>query len=131
MIEDGDEIGTGIVRASKVNLTIKKCLFEIQAVLFKEDNNPPSSNDTLNNIASRNSNSNGKLSSLNIKQFYGNPLEYQSLWESFRAAVHENDTLRDITKFNRLKSYLKGQVLSAISGISLFEENYSEAIEIL
>ena len=66
MTEDGDEIGTGIVRASEVNLTIRKCLFEIQAVFLKEDNNPPSSNDTLNNIASRNSNPNGKLSSLNI-----------------------------------------------------------------
>ena len=95
-----------------------------------KDNNPPSSNDTLNKIASRNSNLNGKLSRLNIKQFYGNPLEYQSFWDSFRAAVHENDTLRDITKFNNLKSYLKGQALSAISGISLSEENYSEAIEI-
>ena len=30
-----------------------------------------------------------------------------------------------------LKSYLKGQALSAISGISLSEENYLEAIEIL
>ena len=34
-------------------------------------------------------------------------------------------------KFNYLKSYLKGQALSAISGISLSEETYSEAIEIL
>ena len=131
MIEDKDEIGTDIDRASEVDLTIKECLFEIQAVLLKKDNNPPSSNDTPNNIMSRNSNSNGKLPSLNIKQFYGNPLEYQSFWDSFRAAVHENDTLRDITKFNYLKSHLKGQALSAISGISLSEENYSEAIEIL
>ena len=131
MIEDKDEIGTDIDRASEVDLTIKECLFEIQAVLLKKDNNPPSSNDTPNNIMSRNSNSNGKLPSLNIKQFYGNPLESQSFWDSFRAAVHENDTFRDITKFNYLKSYLKVQALSAITGISLSEENYSEAIEIL
>ena len=69
LIENEDEIGTAIGRASKVDLTIRECLFEIQAVLFKKDNNPPSSNDTLNNIASRNSNSNGKLPSLNIKNF--------------------------------------------------------------
>ena len=100
LIEDENELGTDIDRASKVDLTIKECLFEIQAVLSKKDNNPPSSNDTLNKIASISSNSNGKLPSLNIKQFYGNPLEHQSLWESFRAAVHENDILRDITKFN-------------------------------
>ena len=130
LIENEDEIGTDIERASEVDLTIE-CLFEIQAVLLKKDNHTPSSNETPNNIASRNSNSNGKPPSLNIKQFYGNTLEYQSFWDSFRAAVHENDTLRDITTFNYLKSYLKGHALSAISGISLSEENYSEAIEIL
>ena len=69
LIENEDEIGTAIGRASNVDLTIRECLFEIQAVLFKKDNNPPSSNDTLNNTASRNSNSNGKLPSLNIKNF--------------------------------------------------------------
>ena len=106
LIEDEDEIGTDIDRASEVDLTIKQCLFEIQAVLLKKNNNPPSSNDTPNNIAWRNSNLHGKLPSLNIKQFYGNPLEYQSFWDSFRGAVHENNTLRDITKFNYLKSYL-------------------------
>ena len=131
LIEDEDETGTDIDRAIEVDLTTKECLFEIQAVLLKNDNNPPSSNDTLNNIASRNSNSNGKLPSLKVKQFYGNLLEHQSFWDSFRATVHENDTLRDITKFSYLKSYLEGQSLSAISGISLSEENYSEAIEIL
>ena len=112
-------------------MTIKECLFEIEAVLLKKDNNSPSSNDTSNNIASRNYNSNGKLPSLNRKQFYGNRLEYQNFWDSFRAAVHENDTLRDITMFNYLKSYLKGQAVSAISRIFLLEENYLEAIEIL
>ena len=81
LIEDENELGTDIDRASKVDLTIKECLFEIQAVLSKKDNNPPSSNDTLNKIASISSNSNGKLPSLNIKQFYGNPLEHQSFWE--------------------------------------------------
>ena len=126
-----DKIGTDIDRASEVDLTIKDQLFETRAVLFKKDNNPPSSNDTPTNIVSRSSNSNGKLPSLNIKQFYGNRLEHQSFWDSFRAAVHENDTSRNITKFNYLKSYLKRQALSAISGISLPEENYSEAIKIL
>ena len=130
MIEDEDETGTDIDRASEVDLTIKECLSEIQAVLLKKNNNPPPSNDTPNNIAWRNSNSNGKLPSLNIKQFYGNPLEYQSFWDSSRGAVHENSTLTDITKFNYLKSYLKRQALSAISGISLSGKNYSEATEI-
>ena len=40
LIEHEDEIGTDIDKASEVDLTIKKCLFEIQVVLFKKDNNP-------------------------------------------------------------------------------------------
>ena len=131
LIEVEYEIRSDIDRACEADLTVKECLFEIHAVLSKKDNNPPSSNDTPNSIALRSSNSNGKLPSLNVKQFYGNLLEYQSFWDSFRAAVHENDTLRDIIKFNYLKSYLQGQPLSVISGISLSEANYSEAIDIL
>ena len=107
LIKDKDEIRTDIDRVNEVDLTIKKFLFKIQAVLLKKENNPSSSKETPNNIASRNSNSNEKLPSLKIKQFCGNLLEYQRFWEPFRAAVHENDTLRDITKFNYLNSYLK------------------------
>ena len=65
---------------------------------------------TLLTTASRSSNSNGKLLSLNIKQFYGKPLEYQSFWDPFRAAAHENDTLSNITKFNYFKSYLRDKL---------------------
>ena len=76
LIEDEDGIRTDINGQSEVDLTIKEGLFEIQVVLLKKGNNPLLSNDTANNIAPRNFNSNGKLRSLNIKQFYGNPLEY-------------------------------------------------------
>ena len=48
LIEDEDEIGTDHDRASEVDLTLKEYLFEIQAVLLKQDNNPPSSNGTPN-----------------------------------------------------------------------------------
>ena len=76
LIEDEDGIRTDINGQSEVDLTIKEGLFEIQVVLLKKGNNLLLSNDTANNIAPRNFNSNGKLRSLNIKQFYGNPLEY-------------------------------------------------------
>ena len=35
LIEDEDKIGTDIDRSSEADLTIKECLFEIQAVLSK------------------------------------------------------------------------------------------------
>ena len=53
------------------------------------------------------------------------------VWDSFRAAIHENDSLKNITKFNYLISYLKGPTKAAISGILITESNYLEAVELL
>ena len=60
-----------------------------------------------------------KLPNLSLKTFNGNPLEYQSFWDCFKATVHQNDSLEDLTKFNYLRSYLQGQALAAIDGLSL------------
>ena len=75
--------------------------------------------------------SNGNLPSLSVKTFYGNPLEFSSSWGSFKAAIHENDSLRNIIKFNYLISYLKGPAKAAILGILITESNYLEAVELL
>ena len=47
-----------------------------------------------------------KLPKLSLKTFNGNPLEYQSFWNCFKAAVHQNDSLEDLTELNYLRSYL-------------------------
>ena len=68
-------------------------------------------------------NSNSK--NLSIKCFSGNPIEYQSFFDSFRAAIHENNSLKNITKF------LRGLALASISSLCLTSENYNQAIETL
>ena len=45
-----------------------------------------------------------RLPKIEIKPFHGNPIEFQSFWDSFEATIHLNDSLEDVTKF----SYLKG-----------------------
>ena len=52
-------------------------------------------------------------------------------WQSFESAVHKNETLSDIDKFNYLKSKLDGEASRAIAGLALSNENYSVAIQIL
>ena len=54
-----------------------------------------------------------KLPKLKIKNFNGNPLEFQSFWDSFDAMVNSAD-LEAVTKFMYLKSYLRGPALSSI-----------------
>jgi hypothetical protein len=51
--------------------------------------------------------------------------------EQFSAAVHENDDVSKVDKFNNLRSLLDGVAASAIQGFSLTKENYDAAIELL
>lgn len=68
---------------------------------------------------------NAKLPKLYIKKFTGDPKEWQSFWDSFSSAVHTDKAL------NYLRSLLEGAALSAITGHSLTEPNYTNAIDIL
>ena len=49
-----------------------------------------------------------RLPKLILPTFDGNPLYWQSFWDSYRAAVHDNPSLSDIQKFNYLRVQLRG-----------------------
>ena len=52
-------------------------------------------------------------------------------WDQFECTVHRNTKLSDIEKFSYLKGKLYGQAQSAISGLTLSNENYDVAVDIL
>ncbi len=54
-----------------------------------------------------------------------------AFYDSYTAAVHSNDTLSKVDKFNYLKTLLEGSAASAIAGFSLTEENYDTALKLL
>ena len=72
-----------------------------------------------------------KLPKLNPPVFCGNPLDWQSFWDSFEAAVHRNPSLNGIQKFNYLKAQLKNEALHAIMGFQLTNSNYEQAVTLL
>ena len=72
-----------------------------------------------------------KLPKLELKKFYGNPVEWAPFWDSFNSAVHQNSSISDVNKFNYLKSLIQGQAANTISGFSLTGENYKEAVRLL
>ena len=72
-----------------------------------------------------------KLPKLTLKQFDGQPCEWQAFWDSFKCAIHENPGLSDVDKFNYLKSLLEKSAAATIEGLSLTESNYEIAIELL
>ena len=71
-----------------------------------------------------------KLPKLVLKKFSGDPKTWQEWWDSFKVAVHENG-ISDVEKFNHLRSLVEGAAYATIAGLSLTEENYKTAIDLL
>ena len=72
-----------------------------------------------------------RLPKLALPIFTGNPLKWQTFWDSYKAAVHDNHSLCDIQKFNYLKAHLAEDAARSIEGIPLTETNYTQTIKIL
>ena len=72
-----------------------------------------------------------KLPKLSLHSFSGEITQWLPFWDSFKSAVHSNDQLTGVDKSNYLKSLLTGTALECISGLTLSDANYQEAVAIL
>ena len=72
-----------------------------------------------------------RLPKIDLIGFSGNRLQWIEFWDSFESAIHKNEKLSPIDKFNYLKGKLTGEARNAIAGLSLSNETYNVAIKIL
>ena len=72
-----------------------------------------------------------KLPKIFMRKLSGNPLEFQSFWGIFAAAIDSNTQLSNINKFEYLKGLLRGQAEAAIAGLAMKEDNYKIAVDFL
>jgi hypothetical protein len=66
-----------------------------------------------------------------LPRFSGDIMKWTTFWDSYKSAVHSNDELSDVDKFNYLKSLLERTAYEAIAGLTLSSANYAEAVDIL
>ena len=72
-----------------------------------------------------------RLPKLTLPIFSGDPLTWQTFWDSFNAAIHANPSLSGVQKFNYLKAQLQGDAARTIAGLPLTEVNYQHSIALL
>jgi len=72
-----------------------------------------------------------RLPKLTLPTFSGDPLSWQTFWDSFSAAVDSRPSLGTIQKFNYLLAQLQGNAARTIAGLPLTEANYSQSILLL
>nr|XP_002167985.3 uncharacterized protein LOC100211061 [Hydra vulgaris] len=77
------------------------------------------------------SNNNIKLPPLKLSTFSGKPEEWQTFYENFECAIHNNNDLSPIQKLNYLRNLLDGKALKTISGLALTNDNYHTSLELL
>ena len=72
-----------------------------------------------------------RLPKIQLPEFSGDPHAWQGFWDQYQVAIHNNMRISDIDKFNYLKRCLRGESLSAVSGLTLNSDNYKEEVDIL
>ena len=72
-----------------------------------------------------------KLPKINLRPFSGDPINFQSFFDSFKIAIDDNNKLSSIDKINYLCNLLNGAAAAVIQGLPLTSENYEAAKAIL
>lgn len=72
-----------------------------------------------------------RLPKLTLPRFRGDVTSWNTFWDSFDSAIHSNQSISKIDKFNYLKSLLDGQAARVIQGLNLTTTNYDSAITLL
>ena len=58
-------------------------------------------------------------------------MKWQSFWDAFKSAIHNNAHLNAVDKINYMRSFLEGRARKVVEGFDLTEANYVNAIELL
>ncbi len=104
---------------------------EVLPVNLNQTVNTSTSIPSVNPTVSNSSYSMSRLPKLALPTFDGNPLGWQSFWDSFCTAVHDNPYLSNVQKLNYLRAQLSGEASRSIAGFPLTENNYTESIKLL
>ncbi|GFX68380.1 DUF1758 domain-containing protein [Trichonephila clavipes] len=67
-----------------------------------------------------------------ITRFYGDDAsKWLTFWNSFETAVHNNESLNKVDKFNYLKAHLGGSAFNTVEDFPISAKAYDEAVELL
>ena len=115
-LDDEDEIEKEVLDSSDYNARIQVVLVNLSDVIEEKDGSRLSQGSNNGDSPSKN---NAKLPKLLLKSFSGDVLLFQEFWECYCSAVHDNENVDKVSKFNYLRSLLEGAAAATISGLPL------------
>ena len=131
LIEEEEAAVKDMMEAGESNRLISRILVRIKNSPIFATATPPATLSPASLNTSTRAQSHAKLPKLNLREFDGDPLQFQEFWDIFTSSVHNNDTLDDVAKFSHLKGLLVGKAKLVIQSLTLTSENYTEAVALL
>ena len=130
LIEEEEELEKEITEMMNFKLQVKEVQIKVRKIITTNSiaetrSNLSNSSDSLKNI---------KLPKLELEKFKGDPTKWHTFFDSFDSAIHQNDQLSktsNIQKMTYLRSLLEGSASEAIAGLTLSNENYLHAVDML
>lgn len=114
----------------KIKETFNQSYYSAKAMyteMFESDCNQPASRTDANPSVL----SHAKLPKIELIKFSGDLKCFPTFKDMFDVLVHNNDSLKDIEKFNYLISSLQGQPLSLVKYLPMVAANYKTAYDTL
>ena len=105
--------------------------FNEQSIILAEFISSNKIKEDISIVASSSASFNVKLPKIEIKKFKGDPTTWRNFIDSFECAVDKNDRLSDVEKMNYLVNLVSGEAENCINGLSLCNENYTIALNLL
>ena len=123
LIEVDEELEQEEITSTEFTIFYKQSILGIEDFINKNNVDYISSNKFISKTV--------KLPALKLEIFDGKQENWQTFYENFDCAINKNTELSDIQKITYLRNLVKGQALSAITGLTLSNENCSVALNIL
>ena len=128
---DDDPVSKEICDSTEWEDKIFEASYRIDLAIDKMRGDRDSDTSTSSKGSGSKGKSNIKLPKMHLKKFQGDPKNWVSWKDSFDSAIHNNEALEDIDKFNYLKAFLGEVPLAAIKGLTLSSANYDRAYDSL
>jgi len=131
IMEDPSEIEGDVLDSLEIQDTLIERITRLKHYLEKTKVTtvtppPPTTTETTTRSVTA-----SRLPKLDLPKYSGDPLGWQTFWDSFRAAVHSSTHLTGIEKFNYLRGQLEGEASRTINGLTLTNDNYEQAVKLL
>ena len=117
--------------ANTFTLHVKTELFKINT--FIETHQKPTNiqSSIPTNTASPSHRNVVKLPNITLKKFDGEPENWQTFYDNFECAIHNNPDISNVQKMSYLDSLCEGKASDIIYGLKLSNENYEIALKLL